>query len=68
MPYEVLEKQIKALPPRYYESLVDYLEYLTKKSKEDEEVDTQISEEESLAKMREAGLKTVWEQVKNDTW
>lgn len=32
MPYEVLEKQIKALPPRYYESLVDYLEYLTKKS------------------------------------
>lgn len=64
MPYEVLEKQIKALPPRYYESLVDYLEYLTKKSKEDEEA----SEEESLAKMREAGLTTVWEQVKNDTW
>lgn len=32
MTYEVLEKQIKALPPRYYESLVDYLEYLTKKS------------------------------------
>lgn len=68
MPYEVLEKQIKALPPRYYESLVDYLEYLTKKSKEEDESIPQIREDESLSKIREIGLKTVWEQVKNDTW
>lgn len=68
MPYEVLEKQIKALPPRYYESLVDYLDYLTKKSKEEDESLSQISEEALFSKIRETGLKTVWEQVKNDTW
>ena len=36
MPYEVLEKQIKALPKEYYDSLVDYLGYLTKKAEEAE--------------------------------
>ena len=28
----------------------------------------EYSEEQSLQKMREAGLETVWESVKNDSW
>lgn len=28
----------------------------------------EYSEEQSLQKMREAGLATVWESVKNDSW
>lgn len=28
----------------------------------------EYSEEESLQKMRDAGLATVWESVKNDSW
>ena len=31
-------------------------------------LNNQYSEEESLQKMREASLATVWEIVKNDTW
>ena len=31
-------------------------------------LNNQFSEEESLQKMREASLTTVWETVKNDTW
>lgn len=31
-------------------------------------LNNQYSEEESLQKMREASLATVWETVKNDTW
>lgn len=64
MPIDVLEEQIKALPPEYYEELVDYVNYLTQKN----ERSKCISEEESLSKMRESSLKTVWEQLKNDTW
>ena len=33
MPYDVLEKQIKSLPPSYYNELVDYLEFLVSKAK-----------------------------------
>lgn len=29
---------------------------------------SELSEEKSLRKMREASLATVWESVKNDTW
>lgn len=65
MPYEVLEKQIKALSKEYYDSLVDYLGYLTKKA---EEAETNLREEKSMQKMREASLQTVWEELKNDTW
>lgn len=65
MPYEVLEKQIKALPEEYHDSLVDYLGYLTKKA---EEAETNLREEKSMQKMREASLQTVWEELKNDTW
>ena len=31
-------------------------------------LNNQYSEEESLQKIREASLATVWETVKNDTW
>ena len=31
-------------------------------------LNNQYSEEESLQKMRETSLTTVWETVKNDTW
>ena len=31
-------------------------------------LNNQYSEEESLQKVREASLATVWETVKNDTW
>ena len=31
-------------------------------------LNNQYSEEESLQKMQEASLATVWETVKNDTW
>ncbi|HAZ95782.1 hypothetical protein [uncultured Treponema sp.] len=65
MPYEVLEKQIKALPKEYYDSLVDYLGYLTKKA---EEKKLNCSDEKSMQKMRETSLQTVWEELKNDTW
>lgn len=64
MPYEILEKQIKALPARYYDSLVDYVNFLTEKAHESEEK----KEEEALERIREVGLRTVWEQLKNDTW
>lgn len=64
MPYEVLEKQIKALPKEYYDSLVDYLGYLTKKA---EEAETNLREEKSMQKMHETSLQTVWEELKNDT-
>lgn len=65
MPYEVLEKQIKALHKEYYDLLVDYLGYLTKKA---EEAETNLREEKSMQKMRETSLQTVWEEQKNDTW
>ena len=59
MPFDVLESQIKSLPEVYYNELVDYLEFLLQKADK---------EKKSLEKMRETGLKTVWEEVKNDTW
>lgn len=59
MPFDVLESQIKSLPEVYYNELVDYLEFLLQKADK---------EKKSLEKMREASLKTVWEEVKNDTW
>ena len=62
MPYEVLEKKIKALPQNYYNELIDFLEYLTQK------VSKENNQEDSLKKMRESSLQTVWESVKNDTW
>ena len=64
MPYEVLEKQIKSLPTAYYNELVDYLEYLLSKAKKN----ATPNEEESLKKMRDVGVSTVWEYLKNDTW
>ena len=59
MPYDVLEAQIKSLPEVYYNELVDYFEFLLQKAEK---------EKKSLEKMREASLKTVWEEIKNDTW
>jgi len=64
MPYEVLEKQIKSLPAAYYNELVDYLEYLVSKA----EKKSSPTEEESLKKMRDVGVSTAWEYLKNDTW
>lgn len=65
MPYEVLEKQIKALPKEYYDSLVDYLGYLTQKARIEKK---QTAEDQALQKMRETSLQTVWEQIKDDAW
>ena len=59
MPYDVLEAQIKSLPEVYYNELVDYLEFLLQKADK---------EKNSLKKMRETSLQTVWEEIKNDTW
>ncbi len=64
MPYEVLEKQIKSLPAEYYNELVDYIEFLLIKANKN----SALSEEESLQKMRDLGISTVWENIKNDTW
>lgn len=64
MSYEVLEKQIKALPKNYYEELIDYVNYLSQKATKQND----ISEEQSMEKMRETSLKTTWEYLKNDTW
>lgn len=64
MPYEVLEKQIKALPESYYTELVHYISFLTQKVLAEKDV----QEDESLAKMRESSLATVWEYLKDDTW
>lgn len=64
MPYEVLEKQIKSLPAAYYNELVDYLEFLLAKA----EKKNVVTEEESLKKIRDVGVATAWESVKNDTW
>lgn len=63
MPYEVLEKQIKALPDAYYTELVHYISFLTQKAVEERKL-----EEDSLVQMRESSLETVWEYLKNDTW
>ena len=57
MPYDVLEAQIKSLPEAYYNELVDYLEFLLQKADK---------EKNSLKKMRETSLQTVWEEIKND--
>lgn len=65
MPYEVLEKQIKSLPKEYYDSLVDYLGYLTQKARIEKK---QTAEDQALQKMRETSLQTVWEQIKDDAW
>lgn len=46
MPYDVLEKQIKSLPPSYYNELVDYLEFFVSKAKKN----APLTEEESLKK------------------
>ena len=64
MPYEMLEQKIRALPQDYYEALVNYLHYLTEKAAQGE----QFCEADAFQKMREVGLKTVWEYVKDDTW
>lgn len=64
MPYEILEKQIKSLPAEYYNELVDYLEYLLSKA----EKKPALTEDESLQKIRDTGISTVWEYLKNDTW
>ncbi|MDD5789122.1 MAG: hypothetical protein PUE30_01140 [Spirochaetia bacterium] len=65
MPYEVLEKQIKSLPKEYYDSLVDYLGYLTQKARIEK---NQTAEDQALQKMRETSMQTVWEQIKDDAW
>ena len=63
MPYDILEQRIKALPENYYNELIDFLEYLTQKANK-----AQNETKDSLQKMRESSLQTVWESVKNDTW
>lgn len=64
MPYTILEKKINTLPERGIEELshyVDYLCYVYNQKKE-------LSETESLKKIRESSLATVWDGLKNDTW
>ena len=43
---------------------MNYLNYLTEKAAQGE----QFCEADAFQKMREVGLKTVWEYVKDDTW
>ena len=62
MPYDILEKQIKALPENYFKELVDFLEFLTQKATKEN------VQNNALQKMRESSLQAVWESVKNDTW
>ena len=64
MPYEVLEKKIESLPAAYYNELVDYLEFLLTKANRE----SAPTEEESLKKMRDVGVATAGEYLKNDTW
>ena len=64
MPYEVLEKKIESLPAAYYNELVDYLEFLLSKANKN----STPTEEDSLKKMRDVGVATAWEYLKNDTW
>lgn len=64
MSYDTLEKQIKSLPAVYYKELVDYLEFLLAKV----EKEKMTTEEESLKKVRDVGVATAWESLKNDTW
>ena len=45
------------------------LNFLANKiSKQSSILTNEYTEEQSLQKMREANLSTVWESVKNDTW
>ncbi len=67
MPYEVLERKIQTLPAEGLEELSHYVDYLcivyqAKKGNKS------LSEEESLKKLRNASLQTVWEELKNDSW
>lgn len=62
MPYDILEKQIKALPESYFKELMDFLEFLTQKASKEN------VQNNSLQEIRESSLQTVWESVKNDTW
>lgn len=64
MPYEILEEKIKSLPQSYYDELLDYVDFLIQQAQKKK----QISENDSMQKLRESSLSTVWETVKNDTW
>ena len=79
MPYEVLEKQIRALPETAQLEVAHYVGYLyalyTGKTR-DASISARInafmqenpSAFDEFAPVREAGLMTIQELVKDDTW
>lgn len=79
MSYEVLEKQIKALPEQAFSELANYIEYLTfRYAKKDEGVSVKNKINEFLEKnpnafeefktIENAGVSSIRELTKNDSW
>jgi hypothetical protein len=80
MAYDVLEKQIKALPPKYYEQVENFVQYIVHEAAKEQRkkrpaeisenmsrVYSKISEKEQLSTC-DATLETYRALTQNDTW
>ena len=78
MSYEVLEKQIKALPAKAFEEVAHYVSYLTAlyENTQDDSVSQKVDDFlkknpnvfDEFSGMKNAGLENIRELTKNDTW
>lgn len=68
MPYEIIEKKLKAVPEEALSEISDFLDFMIYKFSKTKTDNAETKENEALERVREAGMKTVWESVKNDAW
>lgn len=79
MPYEILEKQIKALPAQAFEEVAHYVEYISavyKVKQSDDSIKNKInsfmqenpSAFDEFEPVQECGIEAIRELTKNDTW
>lgn len=79
MPYEVLEKQIKALPEEAILEVAHYVEYISavyKVKKSDDSIKNKINTFlqknpdafDEFAPVQETGIEAIRELTKNDSW
>ena len=53
----------ETLSPAEQKEILDFIYFIAARAKKQK-----LEEEESMRRLREASLSTVWESVKNDTW
>lgn len=79
MPYEVLEKQIKALPEEAVLEVAHYVDYISsiyKVKQSDDSIKSKINAFlqknpdafDEFSPVQEAGIEAIRELTKNDTW